>query len=138
MDRIAEVIVTFVVNAAWQTAAIALIGIGAARLLRRAPANLRFWLAALTLVVAVASPLMTMVPRAEPDIPRPTQPASPSPGGDLLTQGAVIVEAQPSLNRSTAGLIAIVYLSGALFAAVRLLAAGGRTRRLLARSRPFA
>ncbi|HXA19079.1 MAG TPA: M56 family metallopeptidase [Thermoanaerobaculia bacterium] len=138
MDRIAEVIVTFVVNAAWQTAAIALIGIGTARLLRRAPANLRFWLVVLTLVVAVASPVMTMVPRTEAGIPRPTQPASPSPGGNLLTKRAVIVEAQPSLNRRTAGLIAIVYLAGALFAAVRLLVAGHHTRRLLAHSRPFA
>ncbi|HEX9458722.1 MAG TPA: M56 family metallopeptidase [Thermoanaerobaculia bacterium] len=138
MDRIAEGIVTFVVNAAWQTAAIALIGIGTARALRRAPANLRFWLVVLTLVVAVASPVMTMVPRAEPGIPRLAQPASHSFANNLLTQRAAFVEAQPSLNRSTAELIALIYLAGALFAAVRLLAAGSRTRRLLACSHPFA
>jgi len=137
VDRIAEVIVTFVVNAAWQTAAVALIGIGTARLLRRAPANLRFWLVVLTFVVAVASPVMTMVPRAEPGIPRLTQPAALS-YENVLIQRAAIVAAQPTLNRSAAEVIAIIYLGGALFAAARLLAGGGRTRRLLALSLPFA
>jgi len=65
VDRIAEAVVTFVVNAAWQSSIIALIGISAARLLRRAPASLRFWLAALTMIAAVGSPLMSIVPRQE-------------------------------------------------------------------------
>ena len=67
-ERIAEAVVTFVANAAWQTTVIALAGIAVSRLLRRAPAHLRFWLVALTLVAAVAAPVMTrsggMVPFA--------------------------------------------------------------------------
>lgn len=137
MDRIAEVIVTFVVNAAWQTAAIALIGIGTARTLRRAPAHLRFWLAALTLVVAVASPMTTMVPRVEPGIPRLARPAALT-SATVLIQRAAVATVQPALNRGAVEVIALIYLAGALFAAMRLLAAGGRTRRLLARSYAFA
>lgn len=137
-DRIAEAAVTFVTNAAWQTTAIALAGIVVTRLLSRAPAHLRFRLVALTLVAAVAAPVMTIIPRTQSTLlPRITQAAVPL-RDVVLTQHATTLATQPTLNRGAAGVIAIVYLAGALLAAFRLFQAGRRTRRLLARSHPFA
>jgi len=137
MDRIAEGVVTFLANAAWQTTVIALAGIAIARLLRRAPAHLRFRLVALTLVAAVAAPVMTIIPRVQPSLPKITQATSPLQD-IVLTPHAVAIATQPTVNRSAAGVIAIIYLAGALLAAFRLLQAGRRTRRLLVASQPFA
>jgi beta-lactamase regulating signal transducer with metallopeptidase domain len=136
MERIAEAVVTFVANAAWQTTVIALAGIAVARLLRRAPAHLRFRLVALTLVAAVAAPVMTIIPRVQPSLPRIAQAASPL-RDIVLTQHAAVITQQPTVNRGAAGFIAIIYLAGALLAAFRLLQAGRRARRLLAASHPF-
>jgi beta-lactamase regulating signal transducer with metallopeptidase domain len=137
MERIAEAVVTFVANAAWQTTVIAFAGIVIARLLRRAPAHLRFRLVALTLIAAVAAPVMTIIPRVQPSIPRVAQAAAPL-RNIVLTPHAAVMASQPTLNRSAAGVIAIIYLTGALLAAFRLLQAGRRTRRLFAGSHPFA
>jgi beta-lactamase regulating signal transducer with metallopeptidase domain len=136
MDRIAEAVVTFVINAAWQSALIALIGIGAARLLRRAPARLRFMLVALTLISAVAAPVMTLVPR---DQARTTGVVSrsDSTGDTVAIQHEPVPRMRPSINRRSAEIVAILYVAGLLLAAVRLLIAGPRTGRLLANSQPF-
>jgi beta-lactamase regulating signal transducer with metallopeptidase domain len=137
MDRIAEAVVTFVVNAAWQSALIALIGIGAARLLRRAPARLRFLLVALTLISAVTAPLMTLVPRH----PTPTARVvsiSDNTGDTVAIQHEPIPAMRPSLNRHSAEIVAILYIAGLLLAASRLFVAARRTRRLLTNSQPFA
>jgi HEAT repeat protein/beta-lactamase regulating signal transducer with metallopeptidase domain len=60
MNRIAELVPTFLLNAAWQIAAVALVASACARLLRDAPARLRhaLWVAALTLSVAL--PLLSL------------------------------------------------------------------------------
>ena len=137
MERVAEAVVTFVANAAWQTTVIALAGIAIARLLRRAPAHLRFGLVALTLIAAVAAPVMTIIPRVQPSLPRVAQTASPL-RDIVLTPHASVIAVQPTVNRSAAEVIAIIYLAGVLLAAFRLLQAGRRTRRLLAGSHPFA
>jgi len=137
MDRVAEAVVTFVINAAWQSAAIALIGIGAARLLRRAPARLRFPLLALTLIAAVAAPATTLIPRSAPGT---TLMASTSAGtaATIAIQREPLSPMRPSLNLRSAEIVAIVYAIGLLLAAARLIAAAQRTRRLLATSHPFA
>jgi beta-lactamase regulating signal transducer with metallopeptidase domain len=137
MDRVAEGVVTFVINAAWQSAMIALIGIVASRLLRRAPARLRFVLIALTLIAAVAGPLMTLVPRHEARTTRVVS-ISNDTGDTVAVQHEPAAPIRPSLNRRSAEIITTLYFAGLLLAATRLLVAARRTRRLLARSRPFA
>jgi len=137
MDRVAEGVVTFIVNAAWQSSLIALIGLGAARLLRRAPARLRFVLVALTLIAAVAAPLMTLVPRHEARTTRVVSISNES-GDTVAVQHAPVTPIRPSLNRRSAGIITTLYFAGLLLSAARLLVAAWRTRRLLARSQPFA
>src|SRR4051794_9239013 len=137
MDRIAEAVVTFVINAAWQSALIALIGIGAARLLRGAPARLRFLLVALTLVAAVAAPVMTLVPRSKARTTH-TVSISNETGSAAATPPEPLPFVRPSLNRRSAEIVTILYVVGLLLAAARLLVAARRTRRLLARSQAFA
>jgi beta-lactamase regulating signal transducer with metallopeptidase domain len=137
MDRIAEAAVTFVINAAWQSAVIALIGIGAARLLRRAPARLRFTLVALTLISAVAAPVMTLVPRSVPRTPGAVS-VSGSTANTIAIPHEPVSAMRPSLNLRSAEVVAVLYVIGLLLAAGRLLAAARRTRRLLANSQAFA
>src|SRR3954466_2165813 len=107
MDRIAEAVVTFVINAAWQSAVIALIGIGAARLLRRAPARLRFLLVALTLIAAVAAPVMTLVPRHSARTTRVVS-ISDSAGDTVAIRHEPVPAGRPSLNRRSAEVAAIL------------------------------
>src|SRR3954451_48405 len=109
MDRIAEAVVTFVVNAAWQSAVIASIGIGAARLLRRAPARLRFMLVALTLIAAVAAPVMTLVPRSGPRATRVVS-MSAHPADPIAIQREPVSAMRPSLNRRSAEMVTILYV----------------------------
>lgn len=137
MDRIAEALVTFVINAGWQSAAIALIGIGAARLLRRASARLRFPLLALTLIAAVAAPAMTLIPRSGPSTTR-VRSTSAGTATTIVIKDEPLSPMRPSLNLRSAEIVAIGYVIGLLLAAARLLAAAKRTRRLLANSCPFA
>jgi beta-lactamase regulating signal transducer with metallopeptidase domain len=137
VDRAAEAVVTFVVNAAWQAAVIALIGIGISRLLHRAPAALRFWLLALTLIAAVGSPLMTLVPRPQPPAGRVIS-VSAVKGGSVSEQNVPLLPELPSVNRHVADAITIVYLAGLLLAAARLVIAAVRTWRLVKNSQPFA
>src|SRR3954454_23755081 len=137
MDPIAETVVTFVINAAWQSAVIALIGIGAARLLRRAPARLRFLLTALTLVAAVAAPIMTLAPPHQIRTTRAIS-TSNSTGNTIAIQHEPVAPMRPSLNRRAAEIVTIIYVAGLLLAAARLLVAARRTRRLLANSQSFA
>ncbi|MEA2413467.1 MAG: hypothetical protein QOI58_124 [Thermoanaerobaculia bacterium] len=137
MDRVAEGVVTFVINAAWQSSLIALIGIATARLLRRAPARLRFLLVALTLIAAVAAPVMTLVPRHEARTTR-VMSISNNTGDTVAVQHEPAAPMRPTMNRRSAGIIAIVYVAGLLLAAARLLVAARRTRRLLASSQPSA
>lgn len=137
MDRIAEAVVTFIVNAAWQSAAIASIGIGVARLLRRAPARLRFVLVALMLIAAIAAPITTLFPRHQTATTR----AVATPASTIATvavQHEPVAAMRPALNRRAAEIVAITYLAGLLLAAVRLLVAAWRTQSLLKNSQPFA
>ena len=137
MDRVAEGVVTFVVNAAWQSSVIALIGIGAARLLRRAPARLRFVLVALTLIAAVAASVMTLAPRDEARTTRVTS-ISNDAGDTVTVQHEPTAPMRTSLNRRSAQIITALYFAGLLLAAARLVVAARRTRILLAHSQPFA
>jgi len=136
VDRAAEAVVTFVVNATWQSAVIALTGMAISRLLHRAPASLRFWLAALTLIAAVASPLMTLVPRSQPHL---TRIASARITPDLVSvQPAPLSPVRATVNRGVANIVTMIYAAGLLLAALRLCFAALRTRHLLASSHPFA
>src|SRR3954471_8666566 len=120
MDRLAEAGEAVVVNAAWQSAVIASIGIGAARLLRRAPARLRFLLVALTLVAAIAAPVMTLVPRRQTATTRVV--ATPKGTGDIVAvQQEPLAAIRPSLNRHAAEIVTLIYVAGLLLAAARLL-----------------
>jgi beta-lactamase regulating signal transducer with metallopeptidase domain len=137
VDRIAEAVVTFVINAAWQTTVMALIGIGIARLLRRAPAHLRFWLVALTLVIAVAAPMTTILLRDASRIsPAATTPSSAN-GVTLSAQQATFAPVRP-LNRRVAEIITVVYLAGLLLAVARILFTARSAWSLLTRSQPIA
>ena len=136
MDRAAEAVVTFLVNAAWQSAAIASIGLAVSRLLHRAPASLRFWLAALTLMAAAGSPLMTLVPRSQPHLTRAVS-ARAAPDS-FSAQPAPPPAVRATVNRGVANIITILYFTGLLLAAARLGFAAFRTRRLLSRLQPFA
>jgi beta-lactamase regulating signal transducer with metallopeptidase domain len=136
MDRVAEGVVTFVINAGWQSAVIALIGIATARLLRRAPARLRFVLVALTLIAALAAPVMTLVPRHEARTTR-VMSISNDTGDTVAVQHEPAAPMRPTLNRRSAEIITTLYFAGLLLAAARLVVAARRTRRLLARSQPF-
>lgn len=137
MDRLAEAVVTFVINAAWQSAVIALFGIGVGRLLRRAPARLRFLLAALTLIAAIAAPLTTLVPRHQTGTTRVVA-LTNTARDTVAVQHEPAAAMRPSLNLRAAELVTIIYAAGLLLAAARLLVAARRTRRLLAASQPFA
>src|SRR3954453_10350055 len=110
MDRIAEAVVTFVINAAWQSAVIALIGIGTARLLRRAPARLRFLLTALTLIAAVAAPVMTLVPRSQAPTTHSVS-ISNETGSAAATRPEPLPFVRPSLNRRAAEIVTILYIA---------------------------
>ena len=118
MDRIAEAVVTFVINAAWQSTVIALIGIGAARLLRRAPARSRFPLLALTLIAAVAAPAMTLIPRSAPSTTR-VRSTSAGTVETIAIQREPVSAMRPSLNLRSAEIVAVLYVIGLLLAAAR-------------------
>jgi beta-lactamase regulating signal transducer with metallopeptidase domain len=137
MDRIAEAVVTFVINTAWQSAVIVLIGVVAARALRRARASLRFVLLALTSIAAVAAPVTTIFPphqtRTTAVVALPNE-----TGRNVAIAREPIAPPRPLLNRRSADVIAILYAAGLLLATARLLLAARRTWRLLARSQPFA
>jgi beta-lactamase regulating signal transducer with metallopeptidase domain/HEAT repeat protein len=60
MNRIADLIPTFLLNAAWQIAAVALVAAACARLLRDAPARLRHALWVAALILSVALPLLSL------------------------------------------------------------------------------
>ncbi|HVG28908.1 MAG TPA: M56 family metallopeptidase [Pyrinomonadaceae bacterium] len=60
MNRIAEMLPTFLLNAAWQVAAVALVATACARLLRDAPARLRHGLWVAALLISVALPLLSV------------------------------------------------------------------------------
>src|SRR3954453_624877 len=137
MDRIAEAVVAFVSNAAWQSAVIALIGIGAARLLHGAPERLRFLLVALTLVAAVTAPVMTLGPHSQARTTH-TVSISNETGSAAATLPEPLPFVRASLNRCSAEIVTILYVAGLLLATARLLVAARRTRRLLARSQAFA
>jgi beta-lactamase regulating signal transducer with metallopeptidase domain len=86
MNRISEAIPTFLLNAAWQVGAVALVASACARCLRDAPALLRhsLWVAALTLSVAL--PLLSLCtsssaqPTPEAIHVFPAEPAREAPG----------------------------------------------------------
>ena len=137
MDRAAEAVVTFAANAAWQSALIALTGIAISRMLHRAPASLRFRLAALTLIAAIGSPLMTLVPRSQPRLTRVAS-ASQATDRSVFVQPATLSPVRATVNRNVANFVTIIYFAGLLLAAARLAFAAFRTRRLLAGSQPFA
>ena len=136
MDRAAEAVVTFLVNAAWQSAAIASIGIAISRLLHRAPASLRFWLAALTLMAAVGSPLMTLVPRSQPHHIGVVSAQATS--DSVVPQAAPLPPIRATVDRRVADIVTMLYFAGLLLAVARLGLAAFRTRRLLSGLQPSA
>ncbi|MDT7603183.1 MAG: hypothetical protein QOF61_1180 [Acidobacteriota bacterium] len=61
MNRTLEIVPSFLLNAAWQIALVAIVAAACARLLSRAPARLRHALWVATLVLCVALPLLGLV-----------------------------------------------------------------------------
>jgi beta-lactamase regulating signal transducer with metallopeptidase domain len=111
-----EIVVTFVVNAAIQATLVAVVAIALSRMLRHAPARLRFNLLAFALIVASAAPLATLWPSQAPL----TMPAS---------------HGVPPLKSSVAQIVTIAYLAGLGLAAARLARSAMRARRLVTNSR---
>ena len=111
-----ELVVTFVINAAIQTTLVAAITIALSRMLRRAPARLRFNFVAIAIVTASVAPL-----------------ASLWPSGATVTRAAP--RAIPPVKSSVAQIATIAYLAGLGFASMRLARSAIRARRLIANSR---
>ena len=111
-----DALLSFVINATWQAALIATLGLILARFLR--PAQ-RFQLLALTLVAAVAAPALTLVPRS-----------APSPVVATL-------DLAPLQTRGGDGAIILFYLTGLAFVALRLTIAALHARRIAAASLPL-
>ena len=110
-----ELLFAFVVSAVWQSTSIAALGLLLARF--AGPARQRFELLALTLVAAVASPLVTLVPKKSAPV---------VPALDL-----------PQIETRGIDAIALVYLAGLAFVALRFIFAALRARRVVASSIPF-
>jgi hypothetical protein len=106
-----ELVLTYLVNAAWQVLAAAAIGLGVDRLLRDAPPRLRCRALSLTFTAAAVAPWTSLVPRAH-------------------VAGVPLAP----LDTTLADAIAAAYLLGLMIAASRLLSAWHVTRRLLASS----
>jgi beta-lactamase regulating signal transducer with metallopeptidase domain len=111
-----DALFAFVVNAAWQSTLIAVLGLALARLL--ANARQRFELLALTLVAAAAAPALTFAP--------PVTAVSTIAPVDLA-----VVE-----NRG-GDAITLLYFAGLAIVAIRLLAAVLRARRIALASVPY-
>ena len=109
-----ETLFAFVVNAAWQSALIAALGLALARFLA---ARARFELLALTLVAALAAPALTFAPRAE------STAIAPIDLGPIPSRGA--------------GAIAWIYFAGFAFVLLRFALAAWRARRIASASIPF-
>jgi beta-lactamase regulating signal transducer with metallopeptidase domain len=101
-----ELIVAFVVNAAWQAAAIGCAGLLLARMLRPRHA---FQLLALTLVACAVAPLLTL----------------------FAPRTAVLASTIPSVPRQSSEAIAITYVAGLLFFALRLAYRAWRAQRIV-------
>ncbi len=112
-----EALLSFVINATWQAALIAGLGLTLARFLRL-PGR-QFQLLTLTLVAAVAAPALTLMPS------RVAPPA------------AATVDLAPLRTRGGDDAIVLLYLAGLLFVAVRLMIAALRARRIAAASLPL-
>ena len=165
MNRIAELIPTFLLNAAWQVAAFALVASACARLLRDAPARLRhaLWVAALTLSVAL--PLLGLFnsspARPTPETVRaaPAEPARQAPGATVGLSRPLAADAPADDAAATTSLspparvlrqrrqtltsapalppaLAACYLLFLFFRLVTLRRAWRRTRRLRRRAHP--
>jgi beta-lactamase regulating signal transducer with metallopeptidase domain len=111
-----EIVVTFVINAAIQATLVGVVVIALSRMLRRAPARLRFNLVALALFVASAAPIATLWPAKAPLI-------------------LISPRTAPPVKDSVAQIVTIAYLTGLGLAAARLARSAVRARRLVTKSR---
>ena len=107
-----DALFAFVVNAVWQAALIAGLGMLLARSV--AAARQRFELLALTLIACVAAPALTFAPRSAP------------------TSATAIVVAP-----RTTSLLTVIYVVGLAIVAIRFAIAFLRARRIVATSTPF-
>jgi hypothetical protein len=108
-----ELVVGFAINAAWQAAVIAAVGLLLARLLHPRHA---FQLLALALVASTIAPLLTLF----------------APRAVIAAAGAML----PPVPARGAQLTALAYAIGFAFCAMRLLCAAWRARRIVAASVP--
>lgn len=113
MERATELLLSFVVNAAWQASVIAVAGLAVSRLVRGRP---RVHALALTLVACVAAPALTLLPR------------------QALPRATAIAIAAPQVAPRGAGVMGGLYLAGLLYVSARLALAAIRARRIAASS----
>src|SRR5216110_1438354 len=111
-----DVLFSFVVNATWQAALTAGLGMLFARFLR-SPRQ-RFELLALTLVASFAAPALTLTPRG-------------------VAAAPVTAMEMPPVQTRAADAVAWLYAIGLACAALRLLIGAVNARRLAAASIPF-
>lgn len=138
MPSISQFFLTFLLNAAWQVALVALAASVCARLLRGAPARYRYgvWVAAL--VLSLFLPILTSsqlttgnVFDRQPAAPvtekidLPLAPTSFAPAAEVETPGTTI-----PVGTELAVFLAAIYILFVLYNAVKLLGAWLRTRRL--------
>jgi beta-lactamase regulating signal transducer with metallopeptidase domain len=105
----------FLANGAWQAAIVGGLGLLFGRQLR--PARLRFQFLAVTLAVAAAAPLLSLLPRQA----RP----------------AAAAIAAPRVQPAGATIVVALYAAGLLVAALRFARGAARARRIVASSRAF-
>jgi beta-lactamase regulating signal transducer with metallopeptidase domain len=133
------------VNFVWQGAVVALLLAIALRMLRRAPANLRYLAGCVALALMVLAPLVTsycVAKRAEPApavsaeqapvVVAPTVVTAPAPHGTKLVVAAKPVHVQEELNRrlnSVLPWLVTGWFAGVLALSCRLLAGWLRIRR---------
>ena len=97
MSKVAELVLSFLVNAAWQTAVVALVAAAGARLLGRAPAKFRhsLWVAALALCFSLPALSLIDFSAAQAALGGGGRAASPSREG---------ASASPAVQRATQSL----------------------------------
>jgi len=140
MNAAVQLGLDFVINAAWQLVAIALVALAADRLLRGIP-RLRhiIWVAAL--IISLSLPLLS----AAPALPRPNAPAVPardvslalSPDVDSAILRPVATASSFHISRTIALLLVAGFLLGFAFGFYRIMKAVWKTMGIRRAAQPF-
>jgi beta-lactamase regulating signal transducer with metallopeptidase domain/uncharacterized membrane protein YkoI len=148
MERLSPWLLTFLLNACWQAALLAVVALCCARLLRGTPARQQHLLWVATLVLSVCLPVLSSYATGAPAVAdsvlqRPSNnqrvfEADAPPPLQTSTQTAPPAEARTRirLNKKLAGLLLISYGLFLLYRAVRLYGAWRKTRTLVRGAQP--